>query len=261
MRPILKEEALDPYFYRKSDSAIATEHGAGPWDPRMLHGGAPSGLIASIVEDLPSDVPMSTTRLTIDLQRPVPVGPLDIDVNITREGRNIQTSEVILSANGKQVVRAAALKIRKAELELPPEAALPEIAGHIPETPIGFPRAVGFNTAVEMRTEDPAAKSRKAVWFHIKRPFLDNRDTTPLMRAAATGDYCNGFGSTLDFEKWTFINADLTLHFVRQPVGEWIKLEANSWISPDGRGLGFGELSDQRGPFGRAVQSLVIAKR
>ncbi|HAE25602.1 MAG TPA: thioesterase family protein, partial [Hyphomonas adhaerens] len=194
MRPILKEEALDPYFYRKSGSAIATEHGAGPWDPRMLHGGAPSGLIASIVEDLPSDVPMSTTRLTIDLQRPVPVGPLDIDVNITREGRNIQTSEVILSANGKQVVRAAALKIRKAELELPPEAALPEIAGHIPETPIGFPRAVGFNTAVEMRTEDPAAKSRKAVWFHIKRPFLDNRETTPLMRAAATGDYCNGFG-------------------------------------------------------------------
>jgi acyl-CoA thioesterase len=227
----------------------------------MLHGGAPSGLIASIVQNLPSDVPMSVTRLTIDLQRPVPVGPLDIEVNITREGRNIQTSEVILSANGKQVVRASGLKIRKAGLELPEASAMPEVAGTIPETPIGFPRAVGFNTAVVMRTEDPAATSRKAVWFHIKRPFLDSQETTPLMRAAATGDYCNGFGSTLDFEEWTFINADLTLHFAREPVGEWIKLEANSWISPDGRGLGFGELSDQHGPFGRAVQSLVIAKR
>jgi hypothetical protein len=126
---------------------------------------------------------------------------------------------------------------------------MPEVAGTIPETPIGFPRAVGFNTAVEMRTEDPAAASRKAVWFHIKRPFLDSQETTPLMRAAATGDYCNGFGSTLDFDVWTYINADLTLHFAREPVGEWIKLEANSWISPDGRGLGFGELSDQHGPF------------
>ena len=252
---------MDPYFYRKDDSVIATEHGAGPWDPRMLHGGAPSALIASIVQNLPSEVPMSVTRLTIDLQRPVPVGHLDIDVNITREGRNIQTSEVILSANGKQVVRASGLKIRKEELELPEASAMPEVAGTIPETPIGFPRAVGFNTAVEMRTEDPAAASRKAVWFHIKRPFLDSQETTPLMRAAATGDYCNGFGSTLDFDVWTYINADLTLHFAREPVGEWIKLEANSWISPDGRGLGFGELSDQHGPFGRAVQSLVIAKR
>lgn len=252
---------MEPYFYRKSDSAIATEFGAGPWDPRMLHGGAPSALIASIVEDLPSDVPMSVTRLTIDLQRPVPVGPLDIEVNITREGRNIQTSEVILSANGKQVVRAAALKIRKTELELPAEVAVPNVASQIPETPLEFPLSVGFNTAVEMRTEDPDATSRKAVWFHIKRPFLDNRETTPLMRASATGDYCNGFGSSLNFEEWTYINADLTLHFVRAPVGEWIKLEANSWISPDGRGLGFGELSDQHGPFGRAVQSLVIARR
>jgi acyl-CoA thioesterase len=57
------------------------------------------------------------------------------------------------------------------------------------------------------------------------------------------------------------VNADLTLHFAREPVGEWIRLAANSWISPDGRGLAFGELSDTRGPFGRAVQSLVIAKR
>jgi acyl-CoA thioesterase len=252
---------LEPYFYRKENSVIATENGSGPWDPRMLHGGAPSALIASIVEDLPSEVPMSLTRLTIDLQRPVPVGPLDIEVNITREGRNIQTSEVSLLANGKQVVRATALKIRKAELDLPADAALPARPAQIPDTPLEFPLSVGFNTAVEMRTEDPDATSRKAVWFHIKRPFLDSRETTPLMRASATGDYCNGFGSSLNFEEWTYINADLTLHFVRDPVGEWIKLEAKSWISPDGRGLGFGELSDQHGPFGRAVQSLVIAPR
>ena len=51
------------------------------------------------------------------------------------------------------------------------------------------------------------------------------------------------------------------LHVALRKTSPMIKLEANSWISPDGRGLGFGELSDQHGPFGRAVQSLVIAKR
>jgi len=33
----------------------------------MLHGGAPAGLIARRVEELPSRVPMRVTRLTIDL--------------------------------------------------------------------------------------------------------------------------------------------------------------------------------------------------
>jgi len=254
---------LEPYFYRKKDSVIATEHGAGPWDPTMLHGGAPSALIANIVDTLPSEVPMTVTRLTIDLQRPVPVGPLDVDVKITREGRNIQTSEVSLLANGKQVVRATALNIRQDELVLPEGSGIPEVAGRAPDARTGFPRPVGFNQAVDMREEDvdPETGVRKRVWFRIERPFFDDGETTPLMRAAATGDYCNGFGSTLNFEEWTFINADLTLHFVRPPVGEWMMLAANSWISPDGRGLAFGELSDEHGPFGRAVQSLVIAKR
>jgi hypothetical protein len=254
---------LDPYFYLKGDTATATSNGSGPWDPSMLHGGAPTGLIMSIVEALPSEVPMSVTRLTVDLQRPVPVGELDIRTTVTREGRNIQTAEIKLLANGKEVVRASALKIRKDDLELPPEAAMPMIAHEVPETRFEFPRAVGFNEAVDLRLDPSGGPdwAARAVWFRIERPFFDDRATTSLMRAAATGDYCNGFGSTLDFQHWTYINADLTLHFAREPVGEWIRLAANSWISPDGRGLAFGELSDTRGPFGRAVQSLVIAKR
>ena len=254
---------MEPYFRLNGNTATASAHGAGPWDPSMLHGGAPTALIMSLVDALPSQVPMRVTRLTVDLQRPVPVGDLDIQVKVTREGRNIQTSEVTLSAGGKEVVRASALKIRKDDLDLPAGAALPAAQFEVPEARTGFPHPVGFNQTVDMRemqTGRPAGAA-KAVWFRIERPFFADRETTPLMRAAATGDYCNGFGSPLDFEKWTYINADLTLHFAREPVGEWMMLAANSWISPDGRGLAFGELADRQGFFGRAVQSLVIAKR
>ena len=252
---------MDPYFYLNGNTA--TPHGAGPWDPSMLHGGAPTGLITSIVEALPSEAPMRLTRLTVDLQRPVPIGDLDVQTVISREGRNIQTAEITLSANGKTVVRASALKIRKAELDLPPEAAMPSGSPGVPETRARFPRATGFNETVDIREASSGipAWAAKAVWFRIERPFLAGRETSPLMRAAATGDYCNGFGSSLNFEEWTYINADLTLHFARDPVGEWMQLAAQSWISPDGRGLAFGELSDTLGPFGRATQSLVIAKR
>ncbi len=254
---------MEPLFYLDGDTAIATAHGTGPWDASMLHGGAPAGLIASLAERLPSARPMRVARLTIDLQRPVPVGPLQIATTVTREGRNIQTADITLSANGKQVVRASVLKVRVDTPELPAEAALPGRAGEIPAGAAQRLSPVGFNLSVEMR-ESNAADLRgaaRAVWFHIERPWFETHDTTPLMRAAATGDYCNGFGSPLDFEAWTFINADLTLHFARQPVGEWIMLAANCWIGPDGRGIAFGELADRQGYFGRAAQTLIIAKR
>lgn len=253
---------MEPYFYLEGNKAIATPHGGGPWDPRMLHGGAPTGLITHLVEQIPTDVPMRITRLNIDLKRPVPIGELETSVTVTREGRNIQTSDVSLFANGKEVARASALKIRVEENDLPEGVALPDQTFRRLDTPTEFNHDVGFNEGVTMVGSDgwpPSA--RNAVWFHINRPFLAHAETTPMMRAAATGDYCNGIGSVLDFEAWTYINADLTLHFVRQPVGEWIMLAANSWIGPDGRGLAFGELADEQGFFGRSVQSLVVAPR
>ncbi len=231
----------------------------------MLHGGAPAALIVRVLEDLPSAAPMQLTRLTIDLQRPVPVGELMVETEVIREGRNIQTAQVILTANDKTVVRASALKIRKAQLDLPPEAVLPPAPALAPETiggEQGF-RPEGFNSAVVMREAEVSdlGDAARAVWFRVDRPFFADSETTPLMRAAVTGDYCNGFGSPLDFEKWTYINADLTLHFARPPAGEWMMLAANCWIGPDGRAVAYGRLADCNGYFGRAAQSLVIARR
>ncbi len=61
------------------------------------------------------------------------------------------------------------------------------------------------------------------------------------MRAAMTGDFCNGVSSVLDFDEWTFINADLTISLARMPVGEWILLDAQTWLGDHGAGLGVRE--------------------
>jgi hypothetical protein len=47
----------------------------------------------------------------------------------------------------------------------------------------------------------------------------------------------------------------------REPVGEWILLDAESWIGPDGAGLAMARLADTQGYFGRTVQSLVVERR
>jgi hypothetical protein len=81
------------------------------------------------------------------------------------------------------------------------------------------------------------------------------------MRAAVAADFCNGVSSVLDFAQWTFINGDLTVSLSRLPVGEWILLDAESWLGPEGAGIAFGKLADAQGYFGRAIQSLVIEPR
>ena len=67
--------------------------------------------------------------------------------------------------------------------------------------------------------------------------------------------------SALDWRKWTFLNADLSVSMAREPVGEWILLDAVTWIGPDGAGLAMARLADTKGYFGRCAQSLVIEKR
>ncbi|MDE2332432.1 MAG: thioesterase family protein, partial [Bradyrhizobium sp.] len=82
-----------------------------------------------------------------------------------------------------------------------------------------------------------------------------------VMRAVVAADLCNGTSAALDFRQWTFLNADLTVSLARQPVGEWILLDAESWIGPDGAGLAMARLADEHSYFGRVVQSLVVEKR
>ena len=106
------------------------------------------------------------------------------------------------------------------------------------------------------RTPGPAA-----VWYRAMRPIVDGEPLSPLMRAAIAADFCNGTSAVLDFTKWTFINGDLTLSLAREPVGDWVLLDAETWAGPDSIGIAAARLADRDGYFGRAVQSVLFEKR
>jgi len=146
---------------------------------------------------------------------------------------------------------------------------------HMADQPVGLPgpdqareeqpdfSGSPFVTGISMR----AARGRfgvpgpGAIWYRVERPLVEGAPVSQAMRAVVAADFCNGTSAALDFRQWTFINADLTVSFARQPVGEWILLDAESWIGPDGAGIATARLADVCGYFGRAVQSLVIEKR
>jgi hypothetical protein len=255
-------------IYRVDGANVETSAFAGgPWDPKLQHGAAPSSLICWAVEQLPSAVPMRVARLTVDLMRPVPVVPLTLDVAVLREGKKIQLAEARLLANGTEVVRATALRIRREERALPSTAATPPHDARGPEM-LRDPKTRGmadtpFLSGISMRIARGSflLPGPAAVWYRAERPIVSDQPISPLMRAAIAADFCNGTSSVLDFREWTFINGDLTLNLAREPVGDWILLDAETWAGPDSIGLAAARLADRDGYFGRAVQSILFEKR
>lgn len=244
-------------------TARATAHAAGPWDPGLQHGGAPSSLIVWAAEQVECPVPMRVVRVTVELLRPVPVAELVIAVEPLRQGRKIQLIQVRLLHQGSEVARGTVLKVRTAGLPLPGGPVLPPLEAPLPATlpanASGFD--FGFSAGFELRRLAERHLGPARVWFRQHGAIVAGEAPSPAMRAIAVGDYSNGISNELPWKHWTFINADLTLSLAREPEGEWILSDAESWVSPDGTGLAMTRLADQRGTFGRAIQSLVLEPR
>ena len=256
------------YVYRVEGAVADTQPcAAGPWGPGLQHGGAPASLIAWAVERIPTLEPMHVARITVDLLRPVPVAPLEISTQIVREGRKIQLIAASLLHDGVEVVRASVLKVRDKALALPETAveepvALPGPDRGTPAEGVLADSTAAFIKGLELKVVKGAFREPgpAAIWFRAHRPIVEGEPNSSLMRVAMAADFCNGVSSVLDFRRWTFINADLTISLARMPIGEWILLDARTWLDA-GAGIAFAKLGDQRGYFGRAVQSLLIEQR
>ena len=126
-----------------------------------------------------------------------------------------------------------------------------------------FATETPFLKGIEMRTAKGGFRipGPAAVWYRATRPIVDGDAISPLMRAVIAADFCNGTSSVFDMNDWTFINADLSVSLGREPVGEWVLLDAETWVGPDSVGIAAARLADANGYFGRAVQSVIFEKR
>jgi hypothetical protein len=99
------------------------------------------------------------------------------------------------------------------------------------------------------------------VWMRLRHPLLPGEPLTPLARLVATSDFGNGVATVLPFDRYIFINADLTISLDRRPQGEWVALDARTLLHPNGIGWAESVLHDELGPVGRATQALVVQRR
>jgi hypothetical protein len=246
-----------------------TEHARGPWDSRALHGGAPAALITAAFERMEPGSELPIARLGFELLKPIPLAPLELSTRMVRAGKRVQELAGELRAGDEPICRASALRVQPVPDDLPsgtlpPQEALPgPELGKAVDFALNPNAGRGFaSTGMEMRwLSDPRALGPGRVWMRLRRPLLPNEPTTPLTRLAATADFGNGVSAALPFERFLFINADLTIHLQRPPQGEWIGLDARTLLHGGGTGLAESVLHDEQGPVGRAFQTLVVQPR
>lgn len=241
----------------------------GPWSPDHQHGGAPSALLASAVEQAEPRDATHVARLTIDLIRPVPLRPLTLETRVRRPGKKVQLIEAMLLDGDTEVALCRALRLREKDIDVPePPAGLPDgIAAPEASDPITFglpDREEGFWQTMQVRVARGAmfdGGGPATVWFRFGGQVVAGQDPTPLQRVAAAADFGNGISPAFDRMRFSFINADLSIHLHRQPVGEWIGLDARTFPASHGVALAESGLLDEQGRIGRSVQMLLLDER
>lgn len=253
----------DAFFALDGDGFVPQVHATGPWSADFLHGGPPCALLTRALErSFPDDFQL--TRLTFELLRPVGFARLVIRTQVDAEGANVRRGTAVLEADGKVLIRAQAMAFKKVllALDLPAEAPPPLPATLSPFTLPFFQTPVGYHTSMELKfARGSLGTSPVAAWLRMKLPLLTGEKPSPFVRAVCAADSGNGVAQIVDFRAFTFVNADLTLTFLRRPKGEWVCLEAHTMATKDGVGLADTRLWDEQGPVGRGTQSLVVRPR
>jgi Thioesterase-like superfamily len=257
----------DAFFLPRGPGRFqATELTRGPWDPGLQHAGPPAALLGRAVERHGDRPGMRVARITFDIVRPLPIAELQVTTGLLRGGRSLELVEATLRAGEVELVRATALRIRTAELDLPegltpgPRLPGPDEGRAVPFFPTG--QDVGYHTAMEARFVAGSflEPGPATVWMRMRHPLVPGEPPSPLCRVLVAADSGNGVSAALDYRRWRFINADLTVYLLRPPAGEWVALESATTAAA-GIGLADTTLHDEQGPIGRSAQALFVDRR
>lgn len=260
-------------LFLPSDSHfVATDYARGPWDPRHCHGGPVAALLVRAVEQIADDgIAWQIARLTIELTRPVPVQrPLILASHVERPGKRVSLIAAALRDGDVEVARVTALRIRRQAIVLPDGANLADVPS-MPPPESGHHERSGWASEHRAFHEDAcehrfvegswSVPGPVAVWIRLLVPVVPGEEPSGVQRVVAAADFGNGVSGALPYQRFRYINPDLTVHLLRPPAGEWIGMRAASHYGEEGAGLAESALHDTNGRLGRSIQSLFVEQR
>ncbi len=162
----------EAFYVPDGDGFVATELTRGPWDPGAQHAGPPSGLLGREIEQLEDAAEFHVGRITFEILRSVPIGPVRVEAEVVRPGRRVQLVEASLSGEDGVLIRARGWRIRTTPIDLPEPIEFPAPPpgpeqGSQPEF-FATGQDVGYHTAME--------------WKSVSGSFLEPGPATVWMR-------------------------------------------------------------------------------
>jgi Thioesterase-like superfamily len=255
------------------DEYVPTEYAIGPWDPSIVHGAAIAALLAGRLEPDPNEEG-TLARLTVEILAPVPLAPLRLTLVDGAAGSRVRRGTAVLSRveDDRPVATASAVIVRRRQLDLP-EGALdtvtpfsPEAAPPLNEADPGVAEGVGWkgfdSLSIALKWQRQAEDPRTHLWVGLPVPVVEGTERTTVELAAVGADFSqSGVNRVLPYKSWSFRNAEITIHFARRPVGEWIGVRSEVLLGGVGTGIGSSDLFDCQGRVARSAATLVVEPR
>jgi hypothetical protein len=269
---MIPKSSAPGFFYRLRDGSEGAPRGsaerveslpttAGPWSLEAQHGGPPAALMGRAVAGLGAG---AVGRFTMELLGPVPVADLEVSAAVVRPGRSVSLARAELHDVGRERLVATVSAWLFPPTSGPAPAGPPldhsPADGEVRQSPVDW--SPGYLEAVEWRWIAGGIElpGRGVVWM---RPpaLLDGEEMSPLERLLACVDSASGVSAVLDVREWAFLNTELTVHVLREPVGEWICLDASTTLGPGSVGIAAATAYDERGPVATSAQALLVQRR
>jgi hypothetical protein len=255
---------MDSFYAQIDENTFASSPStAAPWGPDRQHAGPPSALLARAIERFEPREDHRLGRVHVDILGALPVAPLRVTVERLRTGRRLELFEAKAEANDRVVLAVRAWRAARTPDDFPSR---PE---RDPFDPPDLPAAEpvrwagmyldGYVSAMDFRFEHSSFEEfgPGMAWGRQRVPLVEGEEPTPWQRALVIADSTNGISLALDPSEYPAINCDLSVTLHRDPVTEWIGLDAVTTITAGSGAMTTSTVLDREGPIGIATQTLI----
>ncbi|WP_349270140.1 thioesterase family protein [Mycolicibacterium parafortuitum] len=251
------------YFERLDEARFAaTERTQGAWNCAEQHIAPSIGLLAHVVEqhrDRRRDDRLPLARLSYDILGTVPIGVVEVDVQVRRPGRSIELVEATMRHAGRPVLVLRAWLMQRFDTEPLAGSSFATIPGPR-DTPAwdmpGLWRG-GFIASLDVRRTE-IGPGRATAWARTDVGLIADETVSPATATIMLFDIGNGLAVRADPERVAFPNIDLTAHLFREPRGGWLGFDTTVSFGSDGLGLTHSVIHDETGPVGTSSQMLTV---
>lgn len=251
-----------PPFYYEQRGALYLPSGLArsPWDGRAIAGGPISALLATGAEDAALDTDFEVARFSVDIFGKVPHQPLSLVTDVRRDGRQTKLHCVTMLADGVPVAQAHILRVRRQETPVFP---VPYDAVPLPsenqappaDTKFAMAGAINFRPVIG----GPGIRGASKAWLAMNGEVVRGSVPSNFVKACLFADFGNGFGAVTDARDWSYANLDITVQFLRMPVGDWFLLDADTHMAGNGHGTARNIFADSQGVYARGFQTIFVA--